>query len=112
MPTDWKDALAALAASGDVPQAAPEAPDNTVEESPAAKSAPLHIAYERKGRKGKPATIIYGFDCSDDELQHVAADLKKRIGVGGSARGGEILLQGDWRQRAAELLREMGFKVK
>lgn len=112
MPTDWKDALAPLAASGDVPQAAPETPGTMDEESPATKPAILHIAYERKGRKGKPATIVYGFDCPDDELQRVAADLKKRIGVGGSARGGEILLQGDWRQRAADLLREMGFKVK
>lgn len=112
MATDWKDALAALNASGAVPRAEDEAEPQPESATPARSKQTLHIAYERKGRKGKPATIVYGFDCADDEVESVAASLKKKIGVGGSARGGEILLQGDWREKAAELLRQMGYNIK
>lgn len=59
---------------------------------------------ERKGRGGKTATIIEGFPGSDSELKALATRLKQQLGVGGSARGGEILIQGDCRQRLRELL--------
>lgn len=120
MQTDWKDALAALNASGSIPQ------DNTADsdrtgaaDSAATESldrnrksgSKLHIEYSTKGRKGKPATIIYGFEEDDEVVEEVAARLKKMLGSGGSARCGEILLQGDRREKAAQLLREMGYKV-
>lgn len=71
----------------------------------------LRLFYEKKGRAGKPATIIEGFDPDDDtEALSVARMLKQRIGCGGSARGGEILLQGDRREQATKLLRESGYK--
>lgn len=111
MATDWKDALRAL--GGELPQE--EASDDTAPEEPAAptarKKTKLSISMERKGRKGKTATIIYGFECGDEELEEIARTLKTKIGTGGSARGGEILLQGEWRDRAAELLRELGFRL-
>ena len=72
----------------------------------------VHVFIEKKGRNGKTATIIEGFLCDDDELKEIAKSLKTKIGVGGSVRGGEILLQGDWKERAKALLKEMGFKVK
>lgn len=59
---------------------------------------------ERKGRGGKTATIIEGFTGTDDELKALATRLKQQLGVGGSARGGEILIQGDCRQRLREIL--------
>ncbi len=111
MATDWKDALRAL--GGELPQE--EASDATATEELAApvarKKTKLSISMERKGRKGKTATIIYGFECGDEELEEIARTLKTKIGTGGSARGGEILLQGEWRDRAAELLRELGFRL-
>jgi len=108
---DWKEALGALAAE-DFPQAPdePQAPEETM--AGQGQSAPLIIGIDRKQRKGKTATIIEGFECGDDELKRTAARLKSSIGVGGSARGGEILLQGDVRQKAAELLRKEGYIVK
>lgn len=123
MNNDWKSALAALR------DQAPEAPQDTETshaDSPveakgpganlpaAAEGRKLNIAYERKGRGGKAATIIYGFadTASDEDIEALAATLKRRLGVGGAARGGEILLQGDWRERAAALLRDMGYKAK
>ncbi len=59
---------------------------------------------ERKGRGGKTATIIEGFPGTDDELKALATRLKQQLGVGGSARDGEILIQGDCRTRLRELL--------
>ncbi len=107
--SDWRDALAALA--GDL------SPDTDGNEAPAptAAAAPpsdrLSIFYERKGRGGKQATIITGFTCSDSELRAVASTLKQRLGCGGSARGGEILIQGDRRDDAAAALRALGYKI-
>lgn len=75
-------------------------------------SETLHIAVERKGRGGKTATIIYGFECDDERLREIAAGLKSKLGTGGSAREGEILIQGD-RQRDAKIyLSGLGYKIK
>lgn len=76
--------------------------------------SPLHVIKERKGRAGKVATIVEGFECSEQELQSVARKLKQTLGTGGSARGGEILIQGDVAERVREMLRSFsfGYKVK
>lgn len=108
---DWKSRLAALGASlptDDTPDAVPTREHSA---TPTKKDV-VEISYERKGRGGKQATILSGFSCSDDELRDVAARLKQRLATGGSARGGEILIQGDCRDRVAALLKELGYKVK
>lgn len=106
---DWKDALKGLAET--LPPG-----EERAETTPAADKKPaaadrLLITYEKKGRKGKPATIISGFTCNDDELKNIASKLKTSIAVGGSARGGEILLQGDCRTQAADALRKLGYRL-
>ncbi|MDE7179737.1 MAG: translation initiation factor [Muribaculaceae bacterium] len=108
---DWKDMLGELRDSGMLPEGSDPAPaqERSAEKRPADR---LHIVVERKGRKGKTATIIEGFTCSDDKLESIAADLKKRLGTGGSARGGEILIQGDYRQRIADILTDLGYRMK
>lgn len=72
----------------------------------------LDIVLERKGRAGKQATIVTGFVCDDVALKQVASQLKRVLGVGGSARGSEILIQGDFRQRVLDQLNAMGFKAR
>lgn len=111
MTADWKDALAAL--SG-LPEASPDPEQlTTMTTAKTMKtSTTLHIVVEKKGRGGKVATIVEGFECSDDEIDDIARDLRKRLGTGGSARGGEILIQGDRRDDVAAILRSRGFKVK
>lgn len=116
MMDDWKDMLARL--RSDVPQVeepaedadARENPDSNVKES--AKKELIHIVVEKKGRKGKTATIAEGFKCSDYELQEIASKAKRHLGTGGSARGGEILIQGECRERFAAFLRNEGFGVR
>lgn len=113
MAADWKDMLASL--RGD----AEEEHEKEVEATPIPSEAPdddiqkekLHVVVEKKGRGGKIATIIEGFTISETALQALASELKKNIGTGGSARGGEILLQGDWREKVKTLLKNKGFKV-
>lgn len=95
----------------------PDLPEGEAPEEPAVESVKgpgvLDIVFEKKGRAGKQATIIAGFDVDDaDRLQTVASELKRRLGAGGSARGGEILIQGDRRKDVLKILVEMGYKAR
>lgn len=74
----------------------------------------LDVILEKKGRGGKIATIIAGFgeEETDDDIERLAALLKKRLGTGGSARGGEILIQGDRRDDVIAILKQQGYKVR
>lgn len=99
-----------MAANPDLP--AGEEADEQLQAPEKPASQTLHVLMERKGRAGKVATIIEGFRLTDEEVAEIASQLKKRLGIGGSSRGGEILLQGDRRREAAEILRAMGHTVK
>lgn len=94
----------------------PEGDDNDVsaenaDTRPAAVSADrLDIILEKKGRGGKKATIITGFTGSDSELAELASALKRKLATGGSARGGEILIQGDRRNDVLATLNSLGYK--
>lgn len=99
------EALAAFLAAN------PDLPEGTDTPAPAPKAAPrarLTVSMERKGRGGKTATIIAGF-ASEADASEAAAALKKRLATGGSARGCEVLLQGDCRDKAREALKALGY---
>lgn len=106
---DWKDILAGKVSDGTL-----EREEFVAEEkgSSARVADTLHVTVDRKGRKGKTATIIDGFTCPEQELCDIAARLKSRLGTGGSARGGEILIQGECADKVRALLAEMGYKVR
>lgn len=93
---------------GDIPET------KTQDSADSRRSYLLDIVFERKGRAGKQATIVCGFPdtISDGEIQQTASELKRRLGVGGSARGGEILFQGDQRQKLLPLLKQLGYKAR
>lgn len=69
----------------------------------------LRVRMERSGRGGKTVTIVDKFVGSDDDLETLAKALKTRCGVGGSAKDGLIIIQGDFRERIVALLQSMGY---
>ena len=107
---NWLDSLQSLRDTmADAPAPAVDVSDgdDSAEER---QTARLDIILERKGRAGKTATIITGFTISDDAVADIAARLRRQLGTGGSARGGEILIQGDRSADVARVLTAMGLK--
>ena len=72
----------------------------------------LILAIDRRQRAGKQVTLVKGFVGSEDDLAALAKRLKTRFGVGGSAKDGEISLQGDLRDKACEFLLSLGYNAK
>ena len=71
----------------------------------------LRIELDKKQRAGKQVTLITGFVGSDDDLKDLAKKLKQSCGIGGSAKDGEIVLHGDFRDKVTDLLNSLGFKT-
>jgi len=69
----------------------------------------LKVSIDRKQRKGKSVTIVSGFIGNDDDLNDLAKTLKTRCGVGGNAKDGEILIQGELRDKVFDLLISLGY---
>ena len=87
-------------------------PDPLPERPPKFKSQELEAHYSTKGRAGKTVTIIKGFIGSEKELKVLAKQLKQSVGVGGSIKNGEIIIQGNYRDQLMALLIDIGHRVK
>lgn len=71
----------------------------------------LNIRMENKGRGGKTATLVSGFQGNEKELRELEKKLKSHCGTGGSVVDGEILIQGDQRKKVMEFLQQLGYKT-
>ena len=81
-------------------------------EAPAPSEQLLEAHYSSKGRAGKTVTVVKGFVGPEEDLQALGKDLKKKCGVGGSVKDGEIIIQGDVRDKVMSHLKSKGYKVK
>lgn len=69
----------------------------------------LIVRMENKGRAGKTATVVSGFAGSDGDLSELGRTLRQKCGTGGSVKDGEIIVQGDFRDRLVGLLHSLGY---
>lgn len=104
---DWKDRLNIVYSTN---------PDfnYTTEENEEAETLPksqqrLRVSVEKKGRGGKTVTLIRGFVGTEEDLKKLGRLLKAKCGVGGSVKDGEMLVQGEFKQRITELLKAEGY---
>lgn len=83
-----------------------------VEDTLAPEEQLLEAHLDKKNRGGKIATIIKGYVGTADDLKILTKELKTLCGVGGSAKDGEIIIQGNFREKIMDFLKSKGYKVK
>ena len=75
-------------------------------------NTPVRVGRERKGRGGKTVSIITGVMSRETGRQALLKLLKNKLGTGGALEEGQIIIQGDHRERIVEILNELGYKAK
>ena len=76
------------------------------------KQQDLRVMLDRKMRGGKTVTLVRGFVGTSADLETLGKKLKQKCGVGGSIKNGDIIVQGDFKQRILQLLSDEGYRVK
>ena len=104
---DWKDRLNIVYSTNPDFQYSTDEKEET--ETLPKQQQKLRVSIEKNHRGGKTVTVIKNFIGSDDDLKELARLLKTRCGVGGSAKDGEILIQGDFKPKVIELLKNEGY---
>lgn len=104
---DWKERLNVVYSTN--PGFKYETTDEEEAETPEKSRQKLRVSIEKKGRGGKTVTLVSGFTGREDDLKELGKLLKTKCGVGGSVKEGEIIIQGEFKQRIIELLKSEGY---
>lgn len=107
---DWKDRLNIVFSTN--PDFQYEEEEQEEEAKLPNEKQKLRIELDKRNRKGKAVTLITGYVGSEEDLGELARMLKTKCGSGGSSRCGEILIQGDFRQKVNEILQKEGYKTR
>lgn len=107
---DWKDRLGVVfSTNANFEYTHDEKPE---EDTLPPQQQTLHVMLDKKQRNGKKVTLVSGFVGREDDLKELGKKLKSSCGVGGSSKDGEVLIQGDFRDKVAQILTDCGYKVK
>jgi translation initiation factor 1 len=90
--------------------ASPEEKTPEVEHELYVQNEPMICKFEK--RKGKPTTIIEGYEGTDEDFKILAKEIKTKLSVGGTFKDDSIIIQGDYRDKIMAILKDKGFKVK
>lgn len=104
---DWKERLNVVYSTN--PDFNYETNEEPEEETLPKDKQNLRVFIEKKNRGGKTATVVKGFTGSENDLKELAKMLKTRCGVGGNAKDGEIIIQGELKEKVIELLKKDGY---
>jgi translation initiation factor 1 len=109
--TDWKSRLGVVYSTNPEFQFSGQENGEDTETLPEGKQK-LIVAIDRKHRAGKQVTLVKGFVGKSSDLELLAKNLKSKCGVGGSVKEGEIIIQGDFRDRIISILQTLGYPAK
>lgn len=110
MAGDWKDRLGVVFSTN--PDFKFESESTEEAQTLPAQKQNLRVQLDKKKRAGKSVTLITGFVGTDTDLNALGKMLKTKCGVGGTAKDGEILIQGDFVIRVMDILTKEGYMVK
>ena len=107
---DWKKRLGVVYSTS--PDFKYETAAKEQEQTLPAEKQRLIACIDRRARAGKQVTLVKGFVGTDEDLSALGKTLKVKCGVGGTAKDGEITLQGDLRDKVVLLLQGLGYNAK
>lgn len=110
MENDWKSRLGVVYSTNPDFQYQTEATQEADTLPP--EKQRLIVGIDRRNRGGKQVTLVSGFVGKADDLKELGRTLKTKLGVGGSAKDGEITIQGDSRDKVVSILQAMGYNAK
>ena len=110
MENDWKTRLGVVYSTN--PDFAYQTQDREEADTLPPQKQRLIVGIDRRNRGGKQVTLVSGFVGKADDLKELGRALKTKLGVGGSAKDGEITIQGDFRDKVVSILQAMGYVAK